>query len=137
VIGAVAPITGGNRPKLLIVNDSKSIVILLKHQMQQAGFEVVTLLDSLEATATIVKERPAVVILGFEMAKLSGPELCTIIKTKPSMAEFAHLPVLLYSSMDENELNARVQECQANGYIHKTWTTETIKGKLSQYLNKS
>ncbi|MEW6730091.1 MAG: protein kinase [Acidobacteriota bacterium] len=124
------------KPKLLIVIDSRAIVMLLKHQLQQAGFEVITVLESIEATVTALREQPDLMILGMDMPHLSGPELCTLIKTKPSMAEVARVPILLYSSLGEKELAEKADSCQADGYIHKTWNVDRITSHLNSFLNQ-
>jgi CheY-like chemotaxis protein len=136
VIGAVAPITGKKKQKILIVNNSKAIVMLLKHQISQAGFEVVTQFQSIEAMVTIVQEKPDLIILGVEMPELSGPDLCKMIRTRSSLAEFAQVPIFLYSTMSESELEKTVQECQASGFIHKTWTMDMVMSKLLPALTK-
>lgn len=133
VIGSNGQAAAGKKRKLLIVNDSKAIVMLLKHQLQQAGYQVVTQMDSVEAPVTIMSERPELIIVGIDMPKLSGPELCTMIRTKPSMSAVAQVPVLLYSSLSEDELNKKVLDCNASGFIHKNWTMERIISALSQY----
>jgi serine/threonine-protein kinase len=137
VIGApvMAPQVG-KKPKLLIVIDSKAIVMLLKHQLQQAGYEVIVQMDSSEALLTLLAEHPDLIIMGIEMPKVSGPELCAHIRTGSNMRSVANIPIFLYSSLSEDELTAKVAECQANGFLHKTWNMDKVVSKLSQHLHK-
>lgn len=137
VVGVAAPNVGqqlGRKPKLLVVINSKALIMLMKHQLQQAGYDVIAQTESAEANLTILNERPDLIILGVELPQLSGPELCTMIKTKPSMAAVAHTPILLFSSQSEADLAQRVQECGANGYIHKNWTPDIVVNRLAQHL---
>lgn len=127
---------GGKRPKILIVLESKAILMLFKAQMQQAGYDVSFVMNSLEAPAAINNEKPDIIILGVELSQLSGPDLCRMIKTKPELAQFSRTPVLLYSAMSEEELDSKVKECQADGYIHKTWNMERVTKVLSPYVQK-
>ncbi|MBI4853012.1 MAG: protein kinase [Acidobacteria bacterium] len=135
---ASAPVinTSGKRPKAMIVLEGKGIIALLKIQVQQAGFDVLVQMSSMEAVATIPTEKPDLIILGVELSQLSGPELCMMMRTKAEMSQVAQTSVLLYSGMAEEELNQKVKECRANGYIHKTWNGQRLIDALSPYLNR-
>lgn len=132
VVGAAPGVTGGI-PKVLLVISSKAIAMLYKLQIQQAGFQVIDILDSLEASSTVLVERPNIVVVDINMPKLSGTELCTMIRTKPSMAQVANVPVLLFSSSSEEELKEKVASCQANSYIHKSWSMDRVVSELSKF----
>lgn len=137
VVGVAAPNVAqmlGRKPKLLVVINSKALIMLMKHQLQQAGYEVIAQTESAEANLTILNEKPDLIILGVELPQISGPELCTMIKTKPSMAAVAHIPILLFSSQSEMDLAQRAHECGANGYIHKNWTPDIVVNRLAQHL---
>lgn len=142
IIGSISSLpqsvvgVGGKRPKILIVLESKAILMLFKHQMQQAGYEVAFVMNSLEAVNAINTEKPEIIILGVELSQLSGPDLCRMIKTKPELAQFAKTPVLLYSAMSEEDLSSKVKECQADGYIHKTWNMDRVTKELSPYVQR-
>ncbi len=132
----VLPNTGGKRPKALIVLEGKGIIALLKLQVQQAGFEVLIQMSSMDAVTAIPTERPDLIIVGVELSQLSGPDLCMMIKTRPAMAQVAKTPVLLYSGMSEEDLSAKVKECKADGYVHKNWNGAKLVEALSPYLNR-
>jgi serine/threonine-protein kinase len=135
---ASAPVinTGGKRPRAMVVLEGKGIIALLKIQIQQAGFEVLVQMSSPEAITAIPAEKPDLIILGVELSQLSGPDLCSMIRTKPEMAQVAQTPVLLYSGMAEDELGQKVRECGASGYVHKTWNGQKLIDALSPYLNR-
>lgn len=48
---------------------------------------------------------------------MTGSELCRTLKRR---YETAHVPIVLCSSMDEEELGALARDCEADGFVPKT-----------------
>lgn len=66
--------------QVLIVDDSKLVLIALKGLLKDAGYEVLTAMDGVEALETIRKNRCRLVISDWEMPHMSGIELCKTIR---------------------------------------------------------
>lgn len=114
------------KPKLLLVINSTSIIMIIEKYMKRCGFEVIVVTESLQAVAAIFKNQPDIIVLGLDLPKLDGGNLCRIIKTDPAAAKIAHIPVFLFSSLEEDKLQRKVKLCKADGYIHKTWKIEEV-----------
>ena len=125
-----------SRPKVLLVDDSVTVVEMLKHQLEKQGYDVVTHTKSLGTMVTILREMPDVIMLDITMPGLEGPQLCKLIKKDPSMSGAGKTPVLLYSSVSEEELKQTVASCGADGYLHKSWSISDIVSKISETLER-
>jgi len=71
--------------KILIVDDSRTIVKVLTHLFEQEGFVVETAADGVEAIKTFFRSPPDLVVLDIEMPRMNGFQVCRILKDDPDM----------------------------------------------------
>ena len=68
--------------KVLVVDDESSIVTLLKYNLEEAGFEVITASDGLEGLNRAVEENPDVIVLDWMLPHMDGMEVCKELRLK-------------------------------------------------------
>ncbi|MBX3246902.1 MAG: response regulator [Myxococcales bacterium] len=101
--------------RILVVDDSQLVIRYLEHTLGSRG-HVVEALDSFVQLAHVVRERPpALLILDLHMPALSGLSTARIVRAHESDA----IPILLYSSAAEPELQAAAREVRARGFLQK------------------
>jgi len=122
--------------KFLIVDDSPTVVEMLKIHLQMSGHEAVGHTSSLGTLLVILRECPDVIILDIEMPMLEGPDLCRLIRKESSMGSLSTVPILFYSSRDEEDLQTFVATSGADGYIHKQWRMEKVMPILQAAVDK-
>lgn len=84
------------RASVLIVDDSLSVRRALASLMQDAGFEVVTARDGLEALDQFSKGlRPVCILLDLEMPRMNGLELTRYVRNAESLRE---TPIIMITS---------------------------------------
>ena len=66
--------------RIIIADDSRSILRLLTLGMERAGYEVVTACDGLDALQKIHDQLPSFLITDIEMPQMTGEELCLAIE---------------------------------------------------------
>jgi len=75
--------------KILIVDDEPNILILMEQALEKLedeyDVELLTAKDGKEALEIITKEKPNLVFLDVMMPKMSGLEVCQLIKHKPEI----------------------------------------------------
>jgi len=81
--------------KILIVEDDRDILDLLKDVLEKEGFEVTDLNHTESITKSIEKHHVELVILDFLLPGINGGELCHDIKCHPSTAS---IPVIMLSA---------------------------------------
>ena len=93
------------KKRILVVDDRQEILILLDRlvKLMGSGYEVASARDGVQAIQEMGKKRPDLVLLDLVMPKMSGFELCRMIKTT---AETAGIFVIAISgaSLDEKEM---------------------------------
>ena len=120
------------RPKVLVIDNDETNFETIKINLQNAGYKVIEHTKSLGMMITIMDERPDLILLDIKMPLLDGPMLCQLIKKN---RQISNTPILLYSFLNERQLDKKVAECEAQGYIHKSWEMKRVIRKVSKYLN--
>ena len=77
-------------PRILVADDNRQLVELLRASLEEAGFEVVTAYSGLAAAGLIEREEIDLLVVDVLMPGLSGDAVADLLqKLKP------HVPVLL------------------------------------------
>lgn len=86
--------------RILVVDDQVYLVGLIKMTLEQAGYEVTTARNGVEALAEIDKCQPDVLITDIIMPEMSGDELCAEISRKLPDRAF---PIIVLTSRIEDK----------------------------------
>jgi two-component system cell cycle response regulator len=103
-------------PRILIADDSPLVLRMIEKMMTEAGLQVITAKDGLEALDKAVSEDVQLVILDVMMPRMNGYQACRLLKTEPSTAA---LPVVILTSKDQEGDRFWGLETGADYYITK------------------
>ncbi|MFT5080184.1 MAG: two-component system chemotaxis response regulator CheY [Planctomycetota bacterium] len=118
--------------KILIVDDSKAMRMIVKRTLRQAGFgdhDVVEAEDGalgLEATAS---ESPDLVLCDWNMPNMSGIEFLQALRAAGNNIDFGFV-----TSESSAEMKAAASESGALFLITKPFTADSFKTQLSKML---
>ena len=118
--------------KILIVEDEKLALDMLRSGLSESGFEVITAPNGFDALLVMEKEKPDMVVTDIMMPKLSGIDLLKALKNN---RETRDLPVMLISAVDDVEMIRKGLEMGAVDYITKPFKINEIVGKLRHHLS--
>lgn len=86
--------------KVLIVDDDRTTVTLLKTLLELDGFEIETTGNGADVAAAVASFEPDVILMDYHLADMDGVDVLKELK----QGEHAHLPVVMASGLDvENE----------------------------------
>lgn len=111
------------RRTALVVDDSLSARRAAAQLMRDAGFDVRTAIDGMEAAALLEKQVPDVILVDMEMPRMNGLELTTHIRTRESMK---HLPVLMITSRSTDKHRKLAEQAGVNIYLTKPFHDEQL-----------
>ncbi len=119
--------------KILVIDDSPLVLAMASDALTNAGFEVFTATNGIEANSFIfsTNNRPDLIILDIMMPLLDGNKKAKILKEKDFSKD---IPILFISSKGEAELARMVEEAGADGYICKPFTPQTIVNSVRTAL---
>ena len=115
--------------KALIVDDSKTIRILLRRILCELGCEVCEAVDGEDALKVIEAEKAAVtlVLTDWNMPVMNGLDLIKNLRQDPKLAS---LKVIMVTTETEVDHIVSALEAGANEYVMKPFTKDILREKL-------
>jgi DNA-binding response OmpR family regulator len=102
--------------RILVADDSPVIRAAVSSLLRDAGYEVTTAEDGIEAIQKFYSEPPDLVLLDIKMPRMSGYVACRLIKEDWSVA---HIPILILTALDSAEDRYWSEKSGADGYLTK------------------
>jgi len=115
--------------KALVVDDSKTIRMIIRRVLIELGFEVCEAGNGIEAMKVLDKEKTAVslVLADWNMPEMNGLELVKSLRQNP---EFASIKVIMVTTETEIGQMTSALEAGANEYVMKPFTKDILVEKL-------
>lgn len=117
--------------KILVVDDDKNIVELLKIYLEKEGFKTVTAYDGNEAIAVFEQERPNLVLLDVMLPKLDGWQVCRHICAKSSV------PVIMLTAKGETFDKVLGFDLGCDDYVVKPFNTKEVVARVKAVLRRA
>ena len=112
----------------LVVDDSKTIRMLLKEQLQGLGFEVTEAVDGRQALNRLKNMSPVdLVLVDWNMPEMDGLSFVRAVRAE---ADYSMLPMMMVTTNTELSQVSKALEAGVNEYIMKPFTTEILREKL-------
>ncbi|MEH7354379.1 response regulator transcription factor [Neobacillus drentensis] len=118
--------------KILVVDDEQSIVTLLKYNLEQAGFEVITAMDGNEGRILAETESPDIIVLDLMLPKLDGMEVCKQLRQKNIM-----IPILMLTAKDDQLDKILGLELGADDYMVKPFSPREVIARVKAILRRT
>jgi two-component system chemotaxis response regulator CheY len=115
--------------KALIVDDSKTIRMILGRILRELGYEVCEAVDGKDALKVIALEKSAVnlVLTDWNMPEMNGLDLIKHLRQNPDLAS---LKVIMVTTETEVDHIVSALQAGANEYVMKPFTKDVLKEKL-------
>lgn len=84
------------KTKILVAHEDASILKSIEGILSQAGYDVVTAANGIDAMVSATKERPFLCILSVSLPKIYGFEVCKRLKERPELKD---IKVILIASI--------------------------------------
>lgn len=120
-----------NSMKILIVDDSETMRMIVTKSIRQAGFasaETVEASSAKDALKAIAAGGVDVVLCDVNMPEISGIEMVKVVRQK-----FADLPIFMVTTESSPEMRQKMTDAGANGIVTKPFPPEEMKKILSPY----
>jgi two-component system, chemotaxis family, chemotaxis protein CheY len=117
---------------ILVVDDYKTMVRIVRNLLQQLGFDNVDdASDGASALAKLHAKRFGLVISDWAMEPMSGLELLQAVRADPDLKT---LPFIMITAENRKERVARAEEAGANGYIVKPFSAEALSERIARVM---
>ncbi|HXZ19890.1 MAG TPA: response regulator [Candidatus Acidoferrales bacterium] len=120
--------------RLLIIEDDKDIVELVRYNLEKEGYQTNTAGDGLTALSTLKKSPPDLVILDLMLPKLPGLEVCREIRRDQSLNR---LPILMLTARGEEADRVVGLEMGADDYVTKPFSPRELVARVKALLRRT
>jgi phosphate regulon transcriptional regulator PhoB len=120
-------------PKVLVVDDEKDIVELVRYHAEKAGFRCVTAGDGASALRLVREQRPDLVVLDLMLPGLDGLEVCRQLRREPATAR---LPVIMLTARAEEVDRVVGLEVGADDYVVKPFSPRELIARIRALLRR-
>ncbi len=112
---------------VLVVDDMKSELQLIKTYLEQAGYTVSTAENGTEALEKAKNDAPDIIVTDLVMPNLTGLELCRLLKKE---AATANIPVIACTTKDRQVDQTWAKKQGIAAYVIKPCTQDDLVNAL-------
>lgn len=123
--------------KVLIADDEPDILEILKYNLSNEGYEVVTAKDGDEALEKARRTQPDLIVLDVMMPKKTGVEVCQILRAQQAFKETL---IIFLTAVSDEGTQIKGLETGADDYVSKPVSPRVFLSKVNalfRRLNKT
>jgi two-component system phosphate regulon response regulator PhoB len=119
--------------RILVVDDEPDLLELVRVNLRQAGYEVVTAETGREALESLRRSRPELMLLDLMLPDLSGTEVCRQVRSDP---ELAWLPIIMLTAKADEVDRVVGLELGADDYVTKPFSPRELVLRVRAVLRR-
>ena len=120
--------------EILIADDEPNQIELMKFNLEKSGFLVKSAYNGEQALDMIYEKKPNVLIADWMMPKMSGIELCRILRSnKDTML----LPIIMLSARSEEADKSLGLDTGADDYISKPFSPMELVSRVKALIRRT
>jgi len=120
--------------KILIIEDERDIVDLIRYHLEKEGFRVAAAYDGVEALQAVAKEKPDLLILDLMLPGVQGIEVCRRLRREPTTSR---LPIIMLTAKGEEMDKVVGLEVGADDYIVKPFSPRELVARVKALLRRA
>ena len=118
--------------KVLIIDDSKTVVAVLKKLLRENNFTTIEAYDAESALELLKTEAPELIFLDIVLPGMNGFEALRSIRRIPAMKD---VPVIMISGNESATEQFYVQRIGANDFMKKPFSRAEVFVRVERQLN--
>ena len=119
---------------VLLVEDEKSIITLIKYNLEKEGFKVYCSETGEDALKIIKEKIPDLIILDWMLPDTSGIDVCRQIKIDKKLK---NIPVLILTAKGEPDDKIKGLEVGADDYVTKPFNNKELLLRVKSLIKRS
>src|SRR5204862_4964767 len=119
--------------KILIIEDDRDIVELVRYNLANEGFQVSSAHDGTTGLNTLKKTPPDLLLLDLMLPKLSGLDICREVRKDESLNR---LPILMLTARGEEADRVVGLEMGADDYVTKPFRPRELIARVTAPLRR-
>ncbi len=104
------------RKKILLVDDSSTVLLLERMILSKNEYDVVTAKDGLEGVEKAVSEKPDLIVMDVMMPRMDGYEACRVLRAQDATKQ---IPIIMVTGSTERANGDTAQANGCNAFVGK------------------
>jgi two-component system response regulator VicR len=120
------------KKKILIVEDEKNIVDILRFNLQRAGYDTVEAYDGEDGLHQAVTGHPDLILLDVMLPKMIGFDVCKALRSQGD-----NVPVIILTAREEESDKVLGLEIGADDYITKPFSMRELIARVGANIRRT
>ena len=120
--------------KILIVDDDDILRSVLKHTLEQQGYQVTIVASATQALKSFAENTPDLIVSDVSMPDMDGFEFCRILRSQPSGQL---IPFIFLSARSELEDRIQGHSMGADDYLTKPFEIKELIAKIESAIERT
>jgi phosphate regulon transcriptional regulator PhoB len=120
--------------RILIIEDDRDIVELVRYNLANEGFQVSASLDGATGLAALRKSPPDLLLLDLMLPRLSGLDICREIRRDETLNR---LPILMLTARGDEADRVVGLEMGADDYVSKPFSPRELVARVKALLRRA
>ncbi|RKH42902.1 MULTISPECIES: response regulator [Corallococcus] len=117
--------------RILLIDDSEITLAMEKAVLEARGYEVVATSTLMEFEKTLQSWRPDLILTDIHMPEAKGTDICRTLKNEYGTQD---IPIVLFSSLPDDELSKLAEQVGADGSLSKVNGLEAMGEKIDELV---
>src|SRR5688572_3506904 len=122
---------GVEKKKILLIDDSEITLAMEKAVLEARGYEVRATSTLVEFEKTLQSWKPHVILTDIHMPEATGADICRTLKNEYGTQD---IPIVLFSSLADEELSKLAEQVGADGSLSKANGLEAMGEKVDELV---
>jgi len=115
------------KKKILLVDDSKTVLLVESMALKTGAYEVITAGDGEECLAKVAAEAPDLILLDLVMPRLDGFETCRRLRANPATRS---VPIIIVTTRGETQNREAGYAAGCNDFVTKPVNAGELLAKI-------
>nr|WP_286202605.1 response regulator [Comamonas sp. JC664] len=117
--------------RILLIDDSEITLAMEKAVLEARGYEVIATSTLMEFEKTLQTWRPDLILTDIHMPEAKGTDICRTLKNEYGTQD---IPIVLFSSLPDDELSKLAEQVGADGSLSKVNGLEAMGEKIDELV---
>jgi len=120
----------GQRPTLLIVDDSPDMVTFLENHFSE-HYHILTAHDGIEGLHLLTKYQTDLIVSDWMMPRMDGAEFCRQMRSNQFVS---HIPFIMLTAKTDDSSKVKGMDIGADAYIEKPFSVQVLEATIRNIL---
>ncbi|MDX2009270.1 MAG: response regulator [Myxococcaceae bacterium] len=117
--------------RILLIDDSEITLQMEKAVLEQRGYEVAATTTLVEFERLLTDFKPDLILTDIHMPEARGTDICRTLKNEYRTQD---IPIVLFSSLNDDELAELAQQVGADGFLSKAHGLDALGEKVDELV---